>query len=237
MRQFFLRLLYCIAAIFLLVTPVSAAPVDEGQWEVPLVGIMKGVDGFSAIDLETWVQELEPALAAEEKKTGNMPPLDALKLQKIQLPKEIKMYQLQVDKGNAYHLAWAIFFKDKENERNKGKITRYFTTEQEKFINEMNGMLHLGVQTMETESKKTDFGKIKVLNLMPLSKLEGSSEVIYTMSGRMIVDMKGLILPAYGKAFFLQRDDQLVSAIILTQDSDGEFWEKAADQLFTSLIP
>lgn len=237
MKQVFVRLLCCVIGVFLFVNPVYAAQVDETEWKVPFLGVMKGMDGFTVVDLEQWVQELEPVVnAAQGKKAGNIGAMDVVKEEKKQFPGELKIYQLQVDGGNAYHIAWAVVFKEKENEKNKTKIANYFAKDQEKFLNEMNGVLLQGIQALEVESDKTGLVKVKVLNLMPLSKLDGSSEVIYSVGGRMIIDSKGLIFPVYGKAFFLNREDQLVSAIIVTQDFDGEFWRDTADQLFLSMI-
>lgn len=240
MKLFFVRLLCCMAGVFLFINPAYAAQVDEIQWKVPFLGVMKGIDGFTVVEMEQWLQELEPTLsAAQGKKDGKMSSVDIPKLGKLQLPEEIKMYQLQVDSGNAYHLAWAIVFKDKENEKNKTKMESYFTTEQEQeqnqFLNEMNGILFQGIQVLEKESAKTGLVKVEVLNLMPLDKLNGSSEVIYGVGGRMIVNIKGLVIPFYAKAFFLNRENRLVSAIVLTQDVDGEFWRDVTDQLFLSL--
>ncbi len=236
MKQFFLRLLWCVVGVLLLSNPVYAQYSDEAQWDVPFLGVMKGMDGFTVVDIEQWAEEIGPALkAVQGKKDGNIADIDLAKLNEIQFPVEIKVYQLQVDTGNAYHLAWAIVFKEKENENNKRKITAYFAENQEKFLNEMNKVLFQGIQILEVESGKTGLAKVKVLDVAPLSKLDGSEEVIYTMGGRMIIDSKGLIFPVYGKGFFLNREERLVSAVILTQDSDGEFWRDAADQLFLSI--
>lgn len=236
MKQFFLRLLWGVLGVILFVNPVYAEQSEAGQWEVPSLGVMKGVDGFTAIDIEQWAKELEPAVQAiNGKKDKNIDNMDLAQLNKIQFPGELKMYQLQVDRGHAYHLAWAIILKEKENGNNKNKITAYFNENQERFLNETNLLLPKGIQALEAESEKTGVVKVKILDVTPFAKLDGSEEVIYTIGGRIIVDSKGLIVPIYAKGFFLNREDRLVSAIILTQDSEGEFWREAADQLFLSI--
>jgi len=229
------RVLCCFFAVLFFINPVYAGSNDSRQWDVPFLGMMIGPEGFTAVDMEQYMQQLEPILNANmQKKDGNIPVAKVGGLEKMQLPPEIKVYQLQVEQGNIYHIAWAVAFEDKGN--SAAPIDNYFTREQERFMEEMNGLLLTGIKKVEEESEKTGFFKVRVLNLMPLSQLEGSTEVIYTVGGRLIVDSKGLIAPLYGKAYFLNRGGKLASAIIFTTDADGGFWGGIADQLLLSVI-
>jgi len=233
MRRSFLRLLICVVLLGLYVNPVYAAPVDESQWEVPFLGVMKGPAGFTVVDLEQWMKQLEPALNPVNVQKEGITAVPMSKFDKMQLPPEVKIYQLQVDSGNAYHIAWALVFKD--NKPAAVNVAGYFAPAQQEFIDKINGMLQVGMKEIENQSEKTGIVKVKVLNLAPVARLDGSSEVVYSVGGRLIIDSKGMIIPLYMKNYFFNREGKLVSATIVTSDSDGEFWRDMSDQLFVTV--
>lgn len=240
MKQGFWSTLCCLMVVMFCINTVHAAPVASGQWDVPLLGVMQGPEGFAVVDVETWIQQLEPILSANmKKKDKSVPGADIGKIAKEKWPPELKVYQLQVNSGNAYHLAWALIFEDKG--KKIAQLDNFFTKEQEmakdqeKFVAELNGILLEGIKKVEEGFEETGFVTVAVANLVPLSQMAGSSEIIYTLGGRLIINSKGMIVPLYGKAYFLNRGGKLISAIIVTPDADGEFWSEVTDQLFLSI--
>jgi hypothetical protein len=207
------------------------------QWQVPFLGTAEGPEGFNAVDLEQWSKQWAEMMSSKKGQVDDQLSKNKTNESKeLKFPPELKMLQLQVDDGKMYHIAFAMLMKA---DKVKTIPTSYFSTnlskDQVAKLQELNDKMLENIKTVEANVEKSGFMKIKILNVLPLAPLEGAKEVIYSLGGRYIVDMGGMIAPMCGKAYFFERDGQLVVAIIATSDADGDFWSDISDKLFLTL--
>lgn len=238
MKNYHLRFGTLVCALLVLIVtavPVYAASAEAG-WDVPYVGRMNGPDGFKALDFENWMKELQSALSKNQVKV----PGDAtsqIAKNPFVMPEELRFYQLQVNDGRVYHIAFAMVIRD-----SKGMIpgvSSFFAdtlaAEQSKQLVGMNDKISLGISMMQAYTAQTGFMTLQVLNLKPLTRLKEAPEVIYSLRGRVIFDMKGLITPMFAKGYVLERSGKAVVLVILTNDADGPYWEKTTDDMMRTI--
>jgi hypothetical protein len=226
---------------------------------------MQGPPGFKVMDMEKWAGELRAALPGVKKHANQSVMRDnaaadggaadpsgvkpeagspqATSVKPVQhklqdgFPGIFKMYQLQVNDGKAYHVAqaiiiqsdvgkefkWQTFFADKLND------------DQEQKIEKLNEKIRFVVDRLQKNLEKGGFLNLHILNLNPLKRMHETHEVVYTTSGRIICDMKGLLFPVYAQAYVLNRNGQGAVMLIFSDDADGAFWKKTGDRLMESL--
>ncbi|HMM20850.1 MAG TPA: hypothetical protein PKA10_08910 [Selenomonadales bacterium] len=218
-------------------SPASAAALfDTPRWDIPFLGIMTGPAGFKAVELVDWVNAMD---AAMEKQGVPRDRKDAWKKEPLALPDDFRIYQLQVNDGSAYHIAFAFACYDIKGLAQE--FVPYFnpvlTNNQQKLLAAINGQLESGVQAARVATASSGFMQLKVLDLKVLDRMKGSKEIIYTASGRVILDMQDFVVPFYVKGYVLQRNGKMALVLIAAEDSDGRFWDKASAQLLNSLEP
>lgn len=217
--------------------PASAAPLlNTPRWDIPFLGIMTGPAGFKAVDLGDWAKELETVMEKQGLSTDRK---DTWGKEPMVLPDDCRIYQLQVNDGSAYHIALAFAFYDSKGLARE--FVPYFnpvlTNNQQNLLAEMNTKLKSGIQTAQFIMANSGVMKLQVLELRVIDRMKEAKEITYTVSGRVILDMQGLVAPFYVKGYALQRNGNIALVLVATEDSDGRFWNNLSDQLVNSLEP
>ncbi|WP_165865951.1 hypothetical protein [Lucifera butyrica] len=222
---------------FLFVGPVYAAAAGTNEWDIPFLGTMAKPDGFVAVDIEQWAKDLTALYPA--KKDKKTQPAAAVKVpanSPVKMPTDLKLYQLQVSDGKVYHIAGAVALRD-DTMDGANYFFSAFKTVQAQRIEEINRNITANIRSIQDAVAKTNLFTFQILDLSLFSRLNpnGGNDAIYTASGRVIVNMNGLIMPMHGKVYVAKRDGRLAALLIFTYDSDGKFWDTTADRLMTSL--
>lgn len=230
---------FCFMLLIFSINSVYAASDNAVKWQVPFLGIAEGPDGFKAVDLEEWSDKWSKVMDSQNGQTKeNLKKSKKNQEQKkVKFPAGLKMLQLQVNDGNMYHVAFAMLIQDDKADQKgpSGFFSQPLTAEQETKLQELNDKISEGIKTAEEAVDKSGFMKVQILNVSPLAPMEDAKEVIYTLGGRYVADIGGVILPIYGKSYFLERDGKLIVAIIATSDTEREYWSDVSDKLFLSL--
>lgn len=241
MRKILCFWLCCLFMVSVLTSTGYAQQQSDNHWDIPFLGQMTGTEGFQAIDMESWIKTLEEMIGKNNKDNKDKVLQEGRKkstpVKPFEMPPGIKIYQLQVNDGKAYHIAAAIALKD-----DKGSvpgISRYFSEmlepDEAKIIAEWNEKIRSGIATAQAEIGKSNLANLQVLALKPLERMSGTNEVVYSIGGRVIFSMNGAVMPLYAKMHILERNDKAVVIMVITPDADGRFWEKTTDQLLRSL--
>lgn len=217
----------------------SEAPASN-QWTIPFLGIMEGPQGFSAVNLETWMKETTASMRSQKqdaKSPANLPNTPVNYLNQSLLPKNLNLYQLQLNDGKVYHLAWSIVIKDTQNiYPDYAKYFYQFTNDdQTKDLKDLNKKINGFIALAQTEAKKAGNMNIEVLDLKPLSLMPNTKETVYSISGRIIMEANGLMCPFYAKTYFFERSGKSVVILLLASDAEGKFWNETGDSLIQSL--
>lgn len=227
----------CLMALMVMIVPAYAAAPGDSNWNVPFVGRLNGPDGFKAIDFENWLRELQASLPKDKAKKSEEAAVEIAK-NALVMPEQFRFYQLQVNDGKVYRTAFAIVLRD-----GKGlvpELSTYFAdtlpAEQTKQLTAINDKINFGIKIMQNYSVQTGFMNIRVLDIKPLERLKETSEVIYNLRGRIILDIHGMIYPLFTKGYVLERGGKGIIIVILTTDSEGPFWEKLTDEMMKTMV-
>lgn len=219
------------------VLPVYASAQEPNEWAVPGIGTMKGPDGFRVFDIDKAIKEYEAKQAQERKnKPQAKPPVPGSPpVQKAW--NDLKLYQLQVNDGKVFRVAYAMVVKDTKN--TYPGMAAFFNQEltdgQQDQLALLNKQLQQWIELVRIELKKRDIADLQALDVQYVSRLKRAPEPIYTMSGRFIGDVSGFLVPVYAKGYVLLREGVPVYILVVANDSEGKYWAKTADQLLNSL--
>lgn len=230
-------LVCCLMTLMFMIGPAYAAAPIDSNWNVPFVGQLTGPDGFKAIDFENWLKELQASLPKDKAQKSEEAATQIAKNASV-MPEQFRFYQLQVNDGKVFHTAFAMVLRD-----SKGmvpELSTYFAdtlpAEQTKQLSAMNDRINLGIKIMQNFSVQTGVLNIRVLDVKPLERLKDTGEVIYSLRGRVILDMHGMIYPLFTKGYVLARGGKGVLFVVLTADSEGPFWEKLTDEMMKTMV-
>jgi len=76
---------------------------------------------------------------------------------------------------------------------------------------------------------------VEIEDITPIQRLPGTEKIIYEAGARALIDVDGLSLPLYLRAYVLERNGQVVANILLTSDVERDFFIPVIDRMFRSV--
>lgn len=236
-RHGFSRLLLCLSALifFAAALPANAqaatnAPAAAPRWTIPFLGFMPAPQGFTALDFEDWAKESDKLSGRDKKRPAPNPLLPS------PAPLQMKFYQLAFNDGKAYHLAYALAFRDEKQEMLRLQpLTRGTDATKADALKTTHSELLTLLALMQSKITEADGFRFDVLNLTPITVMKNTPEPVLTISGRLIFNSRGVIIPAFIKAYLLEQNDRQVLIVLATSDSDAQLWSKLTDNMLRSL--
>ncbi|HWR38987.1 MAG TPA: hypothetical protein VN611_05775, partial [Patescibacteria group bacterium] len=233
--QWLIRKLFTGSLLLLLLTAPAVVAAETGldketyDWKIPALGVLKAPVGLEAVE----IKEVRNALKEEKPKvqSGQQAKSSKIAVDKLldpshpeaamELATQLEMdgYQLTMDDGSVYHLAWMLAIRDRTD---VGDLQSFFKKELEPEqllqLDIFQQMLGNKPETYNFMDTKTKSG-VKILEFYPLEVRPLADGQSYSLAVRMLAQAEDLKFPLYARAQVFNLGNQLAGAILLTSDS------------------
>lgn len=220
---------------------VAASINGELDWQVPILGVFRVPASFQATevpDIQKIVDSQTVGLAAENNlPSTDLPLADAKdKLKSAQM--DIAAYQLTMNDGQSYHLAWLIAVRDRIalDEATLCYFDRPLNIEQRAAAIMMQDKWNQNIDAMQYQDPRIGFG-IKVVGLDQIDLGNISGKQAYAAGARFIVSYQEFILPIYIRCWIFNVGGNGGAMLLLTTDSERSFWTPILNSMMSTLRP
>ena len=227
------RLIWLVAGVlwWLGTTQVLAAVSERVPWPVENVGTFYVPAAWQAekIDFNKMMTEgpspedilqAVPAVASRDK-------LNTLNFQ---------VYQVTLNDGAAYHLAWLIFSVDtkKMTPEERKIFLQDITEEQKAHIRRLASDLN-GDSTLKSFTDPKSNTTFRLVELSPVEFVKMNKKQAFAAGGRMMITADKLVFPLYGKGYLFDTRGRMACALLVTLDGERTFWEPVLHRVMLSL--
>ena len=234
--------------LVLLAPPAQAAGTSAADgtypWKIPSLGVLKAPVGLEAAEIKEVREALKPEKPGTPGKTQIKGKVSVEKIldpahpeAAVEMAAQLEMdgYQLTMKDDSGYHLAWFLAMRDRNDE---GELNLFFKrsleAEQLLQLDMYRQLLSNSPENYNYTDPKTRTG-IKFLEIYPLEDRALEDGRTYTLAARMMVEAENLKFPVFVRLQVYNLGRQLAGAILVTTDSDREFWDKIFRQLMTEI--
>lgn len=150
---------------------------------------------------------------------------------------ETNIYQMAMDDGDVYHVAWLLAMRDKKvlDKPANDSMHRILTPEERDKAEEAQNAIKIELITLNERLKSfqmpaaTPGGKpsllwIQVLGLTPFEYPVLADTQAYGAGLRLLIRTDTLYMPLFLKGYAIAPDSHLSLLAVVTADSDREFW-------------
>ncbi|HBS60074.1 MAG TPA: hypothetical protein DEA44_12490 [Firmicutes bacterium] len=167
---------------------------------------------------------------------------DVLKAVPVGAPRDkleslnFQAYQVTLNDGAAYHLAWLIFCADTkkmtagEREIFLQDITEEQKTRVRRLVADLNRNSTL--QSFTDPKSKTTF---RLLEVTPVEFVKMNKKQAFAVGGRVLITADKLAFPLYGKGYVFDTRGRMAGAFLVTLDGERAFWEPVLRRVMLSL--
>lgn len=232
-RPMLLALLYAALTASL----TFAAPLDgQKDWQIPSIGTFSVPQEFKAAefpDLKKLIDQQKDKLDAQAKLP--IPETDE-KLRPEQF--DFSVYQLTMNDGQAYHLAWLMVVRDRNvlDEKMAAYFDRSPSIEQKVASIMLQDNLGQNLDKMQYNDAKSGIG-FKVLEFDPFDFFRVAGKQAYAGGLRFIVNYQDFLFPFYLKGYAFSVQNHAAAVILVTTDSERAFWLPVVNNIVLSLRP
>lgn len=163
-------------------------------------------------------------------------PKDVMKPAGILSSHNIQAYQITLNDGTAYHIAWLLFINDtkKMTREEKEFFAQDITEEQKTKIKGFMRNINRGPIPLSYEDPQTKIG-FKLVEMVPVEFLKINKRQAFAGGGRVMVTSDGLAFPLYGKGYVFNAKGCIAMALLVTFDGERIFWDPVLSNVMSSL--
>lgn len=216
---------------------VSAAASERVPWKVEHIGTFYVPGDWQAVQIDL-----------KKELTNGQKPEDVLKVATVDPPNgmakpadkfdslDVQVYQVTLNDGEAYHLAWLMFLRSTKKMTREEK--RFFS---EEMIEEDKVKLKRFVSGINSNTQQIAFDDpqrkagFTLIEMAPVEFLKMNKKPAFAGGGRMLISSDGMIFPLYGKGYVFDAKGYSAAALLVTLDGERIFWEPVLRSVMASL--
>lgn len=227
--------LVIFSVVFILLSGSAATQASEKDWLVPILGKLRVPQEFMAAEFP----DLKQVLDAQKDKLdadGKLPiPNAKEKLNPERV--DFAAYQLTMNDGQAYHLAWLVVVRDQE------KLDKEMAVYFDKPLNIEQRVT--AIMTQDELSRNLDkmqysdpsgFG-VKLLGFDPFDFNSISGKQAYAGGARILINYKEFLFPLYMRGWIFNTGGHAAVALLVTTDSERMYWTPVLNSALLTLQP
>jgi len=169
-------------------------------------------------------------------------PEDVLKAVPVGAPREklsslnFQVYQVTLNDGAAYHLAWVIFCSDtnKMTPEEREIFLQDITEEQKVRIRRLVSDLNRDSTLKSFTDPKSNI-TFRLLELTPVEFVKMNRKQAFAAGGRMLITVDKLVFPLYSKGYVFDTRGRMACAFLVTLDGERAFWDPVLRRVMLSL--
>lgn len=230
--------LILFTTLFLFAAGGIAAADGVKEWQVPTLGIFRVPQEFMAAefpDLKKMIDSQKDKLGSQLDSQAELPIPEAKeKLNPDRI--EFSIYQLTMNDGQAYHLAWLVAMRDKQplDEKTAVYFDKALNIEQRAAAIMMQDTLAQNLDQMQYNDPKTGFG-IKVLEFDSFDFIRISGKQGYAGGLRFLMNYQDFVFPMYMRGYVFSAQRHAAAILLITTDSERTFWTPVLNSIIPSL--
>lgn len=224
-------------ACLVVINSGSCVYAASRDWTVPLLGVFQVPEEFQAAkikDFKKLADGQKDKLIVKQGQAGS--PKDKVAAKDWFTTVDLTGYQVTLNDGTAYHLGWIGVLKDSKQiaVEEAAFFEQELPVEQKLILTIAHQMVNSNIQKMVFMDEKTKSG-VKLLEMQPIEIVVLDNKKMYAVGVRMLAQSDNLIFPLYGKVYIFNADNHLAGAMLITLDSDRDFWNSTFGDMMNSL--
>jgi hypothetical protein len=229
------RRLIILGLTLVLFSGSAGAQAGEKDWQVPVLGKLRVPQDFIAVEFPDLKQVLDEQKARLEA-NGKLPiPNAKEKLNPERV--DFAAYQLTMNDGQAYHLAWLVVIRDREplDQNMAAYFDKPLNIEQRVAAIMTQDELSRNLDKMQY-SDPSGFG-VKVLGFDQFDFNNISGKQAYAGGARLLFNYKEFLFPVYMRGWIFNNGGHAAAALLVSTDSERAFWMPVLNSALLTLQP
>lgn len=227
--------LIIFSVAFILLSGSAAAQSGEKDWLVPVLGKLRVPQEFMAAEFPDLKQVLDEQ--KDKLDAGRNLPIPNAKEKFNPERVDFAVYQLTMNDGQAYHLAWLVVIRDQE------KLDKDMAVYFDKPLNIEQRVT--AIMTQDELSRNLDkmqysdpsgFG-VKILGFDQFDFNSIGGKQAYAGGARILINYKEFLFPLYMRGWIFNTGGHAAAALLLATDSERMFWTPVLNSALLTLQP
>lgn len=210
---------------------------NEKDWVVPVLGVFKVPKGFMAAEFSDLTKRLD---SQKDKFQAKAPvlPIPQKQGKPVSAKPDVAAYQLTMDDGQAYHLAWLVAVRDTVplDPAAAEYFNKPLNIQQKVSAVLAHDSIIQTLDKMQYTDPATGAG-VKLLELDPLAFQTLNGLQTYGCGARFLITYQNFIFPFYAKGYIFSVNNQSAAIFLITTDSERAFWSPVLQEVFPTLRP
>ncbi|MDF2500041.1 MAG: hypothetical protein K0Q77_755 [Anaerosporomusa subterranea] len=237
MTRIWAKLILLTLVLSLLTNICFAASLSgEKNWQVPILGIFRAPQEFMAAEFPDVKKNIDSQKVKLDSKL-ELPMANAedkLKPDRV----DFTAYQLTMNDGQAYHLAWLVAVRDRValDPQTLAYFDNPLNIEQRVAAVMMQDKLHQNLDTMQYTDPTTGMG-LKVLDFDQFDLGNISGKQAYAGGVRFLINYQDFLFPLYARCWIFNAGGYGTAVLLVTTDSERAFWTPVLNSMMSTLRP
>ena len=220
----------------LLPCAMAAAAANDKDWQVPVLGVFRVPYEFMAAEFPDLKQMLESQKEMLDSQAEISIPHAREKLHPEQI--DFAAYQLTMNDGQAYHLAWLLVLRDRSimDSQDAMYFDQPLNIEQRVSMIMLQDTLRQNIDQMQYQDPMSGFG-LKVLEFDQIALENKGPKHLYAAGVRLLVNYQKFLFPVYARGWVFSSDNRLAAVMLLCTDSERIFWTPMLNTVIATQRP
>lgn len=238
MSRIWRKLVFCTLVLTLVTFGVgcTSGSDSEKEWQIPTFGVFRVPQEFMAAEFPN----VKKILDSQKEKLNNQAEIPIPDVKERLHPDrfDITAYQLTLNDGQAYHLAWLVLVRDRV--ALDPQAAQYFDTpltiEQRVAAIMMQDSLSQNLDKMYYNDPKSGLG-LKLLEFDPFDFGAISGKQFYAGGARFLFNYQDFLFPLYMRCWIVNASNHGAAVLLVTTDGERSFWTPVLNSILPTLRP